>query len=138
MNFIELMSANVVSDNKRKTATTISEAMDNVRQDCLAILSGEEGSKTWVKELKSKRFSCTPNINKHSIFKSMTSGRVRFATREAALEAIKALVSDIDNEDANVKKAIKLSWQESVEEIQNRNELMRLKREAKNAETIKH
>ena len=123
MNFIELMSANVVSDNKRKTATTLDEALSNLKEDCENIIKCEAGAKNWVKELKSGKYSCTPNINKHTIFKpTKKSQRVRFENDEVAIKALEALVNDIEARDKPTVSLVKAAWQASIAEINSRNE----------------
>ena len=118
-----MMSDNVVSDNKRKTATTLDEALSNLKEDCESIINCEAGAKNWVKELKSGKFSCTPNINKHTIFKPIKkSQRVRFESDEIAMEALKALVSDIEARDKPTVGLVKSAWQASIAEINSRNE----------------
>ena len=117
MNFIELMSANVVFDNQRRTATTLVDAITNVKADCNAVIKEEVNAKSWVKKLKNGLYSCTPNINKHSIFVSANSGRVRFKTKKEAVEALKALIKDIDDSNVAVKSAIDNAWNKSKTEI---------------------
>ena len=122
MNFIEMMSANVVSDNKRKTATTLDEALSNLKEDCEAVINCEEGAKNWIRELKSGKHSCTPNINKHTIFKpKKKSQRVRFESDEIAMEALEALVNDIEAKDKATVALVKAAWEASVAEINSRN-----------------
>ena len=119
-----MMSDNVVSDNKRITATTIEEALGNLKEDCESIIQCEEGAKNWIKELKSGKYSCTPNINKHTIFKpTKPSQRVRFNSDEDALKALEALVKDIEAKDKPTVGLVKAAWEASLAEIKHRNEM---------------
>ena len=117
MNFIELMSANVVFDNERRTATTLAEAITNVKADCKAVIENDKYAKRWIKKLKNGLFSCTPNINKHSLFVPTNSGRVRFKTKKEAVEALQALIKDINDGNEAVETAINNAWNKSKAEI---------------------
>ena len=95
------MSANVVSDNKRKTAATAEEAYKNLLDDLRLCINEERGAKKWVKKLTSGMYSCTPNINKHTLFKTANeSKRVRFEIEGDAKKALLYLAEDIEARDA--------------------------------------